>query len=848
MAENGPAPAFLPADIEVSILQAVAPAGGAASAFEAHAAELAAEGEEESGGRSASSSSSCCWTTATVVKAKLRKAGGESGSKAKAPQHLLRFADGTEQWVCLSETPFLVHPPAQQEEDAEPTLTCCAVMAMHYAGSVPPQAPKRKGIQSTPGSLDQQRKWNAQVRRASSVSEVVFLVNQSSEWFDFMNVAGSLHGLARRAPFAPTDEAGAWQAIHRLLEHAANDALLGYGPQAIANICWAMAKVGMHVSTAEPVAVRVLGLAVRRAYEDFRQATLKAEAQAEAAWDPSLWGGWKPQEIANLCWALNRSCGPKASPDVRRLLGVLAQGALLAKWVGFSAQELTNTLASLCAFGLGPPLLVKRCLTKVQRHPDMFKPQEKCQVLHAATRAGTPRPQLRPLLLAVLADASKSELRGFNCTDITNLTWALGARANMRDEFDEERALLESCADFLLQAIVNVKEFWERWSPANIASFMYSLAKLGVVDLGLLRLAEEAWEAWLSPDTEESPPAGAVTPYTLSLVVRVCARVGHPAVGLQQLVCKRAHKALKATVAARERGGEATDTQPPWREMSVLNVLFSAACALAIADAKNEEEGATERPSVEVAAVLAKALLAVLQSTLRAMELGILNVKSRQRLSLLYPVYSVLCCWGERAGGGGLGWALAPEVLAVWRAAYAAPATGTAASSVDHRKFSELHREIGHALRFKVLPATLPEGWSLEDEAECEGLSVDLLTTSKTSGVRVAIEADGPFHFVCQVRQLRSSVASGKAPVSGWLLNGQSRMKHYLLRRLAGVSPVSVSKFAWKACEGDEQRESLLAELIRGAAAAAPAKKPGAAPVAKSTEQQGQVKKKRRKE
>lgn len=781
--------ALLPPHTEVCILQT-----GAAAEGNADGADEASDGEEF-GGKSAR------WITATVVKAKVRKSEGED-ARGYIAQHSLRFPDGSAKWVCLADVPFLVHPiqrrareedaSADQQTDKAMTESSCAWVAVHFTGYAP--KPGKAKFGEAPSSMDQQRKWNAQVRRAASVGDMAELIQSSCAWFDPVNVSGSLNCLAKRAPFAASDATAAWAAISCCVERAANDGLVGYGAQAIANICWSMAKVGLQVQLAQPSVRKVFSLAVRRVLEDIHGAVvwLRKESFKEDAWTADCWGGWKPQEIANFCWALMRSCGAKASPDIRRFLGVVAQGATLAKWVGFSSQELANTLSGLCAFGLAPPLLVQRCLAKVQKYPKMFKPQEMCQVLNAATRSNIPREKLRPLLAATLKDAAAVDFRGFITVDLANLTWALGAVRMASGKFYHiEEELVEDCADFIMKVITNAKESLEAWRPNELASLLYSLSRLGLVDIGLFRLACESWQTWLSnPEAEETPP-GALSSATLANVVLACARVGYADAELQLSVCQRARSAV--------RSGEG---DCPWSVSSILNTLWSGACTLAMSDSR--EAAAGSAPAAESVSALAKGLLALLRTVWKAIEQGSMQFRGKARIAVFHVVYAVLHSWGKRTGG--IDWEPPPEVLSQWRSAYTWPS-----------QESEFQNSVGAILREAVVPELFPKGSKQEDEVDVGGFFADIVITPPDGTMRLAIEVDGPTHFVRPVRLLRKTATASS---QSRILNGQSRMKRFILHRLGGAIPVSVPYYDWELCKEKADRAALLTGLLRAAASA----------------------------
>merc|ERR1712039_784076 len=94
------------------------------------------------------------------------------------------------------------------------------------------------------------------------------------------------------------------------------------------------------------------------------------------------------------------------------------------------------------------------------------------------------------------------------------------------------------------------------------------------------------------------------------------------------------------------------------------------------------------------------------------------------------------------------------------------------------------------------------------------------LVTSSGSASRLAIEADGPAHFVHQLCSTFSANVDSSYQTVGTplCLNGQTRAKHRLLSVLGKVIPVSVPKHGWDECVGEAQlQHRFLYNTIKAA-------------------------------
>ena len=736
----------------------------------------------------------------------------------------------------------------------------CGPEEAQASGGKKEKAPKEEGVRR------QQCAWSGQLSKAGSARELAEIVREHGAGFDKMNLACALHRLARRAPFPAGAAEGAWAAVRLCVVRADVDGLKGYSAQGVANICWALARLGFRQaswtgvaeetagplgeeaeyappeghsaglapgtdSATQEVAARVYRLAAGRACADLRWAAETGWSEVStwtADWAGSgLWGGWKPQELANLCWALARAGSRAGGAAVRRLFGLVAQGALVSKWKGFSSQELVSVLSALSGAGLAPPPLIRRTLAKALKHLGMFQLQELCLVLLAAARTpDTTWAEVRPLMCAALAAAVEAKLEGYNPVDLANLAWALGAFQARRHEHEarglkgqeggeEDANAARTCDAFVAQTVAAARAKLDSWSPVEIASLVCSLSRLEVLDKGLVQKACKRWRAWLE---EPAPPAGAAQPQAMANFALGAARLGHVDCELLAAFCRRLRAAL------RQGGGG-------WTGQNATNVLWAASCMLGLASAERErlEEKLDEAALAEMEGLgprgldeLRELLRASLKTVFSARKGNVLALDGGRGLSILYLTH--LALRASAVGRGGCEdreeWSPPPEVVTEWRAAYDRDAAGLTATEL-HAKRSGFHKSVCKAL-WKALPEVYPEGSRLCNEADREGLRVDVLVIPPCDLGCVAIEVDGPRHFVRLSAALEPASAAGCAKAQAPRLNGQSQLKHWLLRRLARVAPVSVAHHVW--ADHAKRRQALVDALRAGADEAAEAK------------------------
>jgi len=783
------------------------------------------------------------WYVGKVAKSKMRKSGqdDEGSDQLGCVRHLVQFQDGSQQWVNFTRRPVLVHPP-QDGDGGLSRADRARIMTLHFDGWEAASASSGKKQQPSGkqqlGSVSQQCFWLTKVKDGS-LSEMAELVLASCASFDFKNISAVLSRFARDCPFAAGDAAVSWSAISECIKRVHADSLCDYTPRSIANICWAAARLagaedrgGGLDEDAQKALPGIYHLAMCRLLADLRWAT----TADEDVWPSGdIWAGWQPQEVANLCWAITRSGNVPMDSVKRRLLSIVAQGALLSRWAGFAALEMANAFSAIGASGLAPPILVKRILYKTHKHLDMFKPQEVSVVLLTAAKSWAPRALYRPVLQSVLQKVAKTKLEGYNSLDMQNLMFVMAAvsKSKVADELVLDKKLIHECAGFVVQVCGHATSSIRSWKAGELTGLVFGLSKLGLLDEALLREVGRLWRTWLQGDEQKAPP-DALSPQTLANLVLAMTRLGYADPELVALVCGRAGGAAKGVA----RKGSKT-----WDEKEMTNVLWAGACALGCHEV-SALRGPSSQPRVVTSALkdLASALQGLLKTVCSQVQQGRLKLREGLPLSMLHIAYTALRAWRAECGtaGGCEAWEPPQEMIAAWRRGATNNVEGLSKRELQASS-SRLHKEVSRSLTEQVLPSLFPGGYRKSDEVDLGGFIVDILITP-TAGPRLSIEVNGPPHYVQLVPSLSSAASAAEsAPVHR--LNGKSRMKMWFLQQLEGVVPIAVPYFGWDACQSNPARQAtFLLEVLREAGVSAGAASQVAPPTDVGAAAQGAAK------
>lgn len=711
------------------------------------------------------------WKHGLVLKSKTRCvkiAGQEDNDPNPRLCHKLDVQDGDSVWVDFQQQPFFLTHPTDTKE----------VMGMQLSAVEAQDHAVQNKTKKEFGNLKEQRDWMNKVKNLTSLADVAELALELADRLDAFNISAVLSRFARSAFFRNEDSDQCWAAIDTCIDRVLADALHGHSPRGIANICWAIAKLGLRRDKskrrkANPVP-RILEMAAARAISDMRRAAIKSKNRPADGND--IWAGWKPQEVANFCWAVPRgSDAILTGSALQRFMSAVAQATALSKWKGFSAQEMANTISALCATDFAPPPLVRYTLGKASRNMDMFKPQEICLILQSATRAGAPRVVTRPMLKCALAAAAAADLHGYNPIDMSNLMWVLSAfdKNDMREMLIELETLA-ACADFVNKVTLHAKQRQDQWSATEMAGLVFSLSKLRLVDAELLNQVCRTWCDWLDAESsgDAAPPPFVLSPQTLASLAVSLASLGHEDVGLMTRICRRVRASLREKPADSAAGNNAK-----WDAQTITNVLWASSVTLAISYQSACDIGAESQK-------LAKRLRALLRTTTAEIQAGQLHLIGKHK-TMLHTTWSALRAWGHLVGCDQNDWTPPEECTASWleedEAAY------NALSAQERRSSrSEFHKALSTTLSQSVLPQIYPGGWKKRNEVNLNGFVVDILVTPM-SGQRITVEADGPLHFIQPVDSISNPSPERK-------LNGKTRLKQWLVQNLENVFPVSVAK------------------------------------------------------
>lgn len=110
-------------------------------------------------------------------------------------------------------------------------------------------------------------------------------------------------------------------------------------------------------------------------------------------------------------------------------------------------------------------------------------------------------------------------------------------------------------------------------------------------------------------------------------------------------------------------------------------------------------------------------------------------------------------------------------------------------------------------------------GYSIEYEVKlCEGLlDLDIVATS-TSGTRLAIEVDGPMHFLSNIRDSKSQYIRGP-PNGNTLIRNRILNKQRLKQEGFSGSLIFIPCYEWPESTGENSQISYLKSLIDSALA-----------------------------
>ncbi|KAH8073547.1 hypothetical protein JL721_2850 [Aureococcus anophagefferens] len=191
----------------------------------------------------------------------------------------------------------------------------------------------------------------------------------------------------------------------------------GFKPQELANVCWAMATAGS-------------------------AATGSGTAPAEAARIMDA-PATQPQNLANICWAFAKSgCG---SPDAVDALFAAVGRSAVRRVDEFNAQELGNTAWAYATAGRDHPALFDAIAASAMPRVDRFIAQNLANTVWAYATAGHARPDLFDAVAREVARRADE----FKPQELANTAWAYATahKALPGDRPTKHRVLFDALAD-----------------------------------------------------------------------------------------------------------------------------------------------------------------------------------------------------------------------------------------------------------------------------------------------------------------------------------------------------------------------------------------------------------------
>jgi nicotinamide riboside kinase len=236
---------------------------------------------------------------------------------------------------------------------------------------------------------------------------------QEAEGWQARSLANTAHALAKLQL-----RSGGWRALWDVLAAASHRKLAECGPQALASIAWAFAKVG-HAAPA-----------------------LLDAIAAEAA--PRV-GEFDPQALANTAWAF-----AKVGHAAPALLDAIAAEAAL-RMGDFNSQEFSNLAWAFATAGHKAPALLDAIAAEAAPRVGEFRPQTLANTAWAFAKAR----HAAPALLDAIGAEAAPRLGEFTSQELVNTAWAFAtarhAAPALLDAIAAEAAL--RVGDFKPQAL-----------------------------------------------------------------------------------------------------------------------------------------------------------------------------------------------------------------------------------------------------------------------------------------------------------------------------------------------------------------------------------------------------------
>jgi len=465
------------------------------------------------------------------------------------------------------------------------------------------------------------------------------------------------------------------------------------------------------------------------------------------------------RELANISW----SCGYLSRPGVvSLLLPRLLQPRVLQQ---AEAQALSNTLLGVAKSGAAlAPDQLQQLLSAFSRQLVDAKPQEISNTLWAVATMGqqVPASQLLQVLSAFsrqLADAKPQE--------ISNTLWAV-ATMGQQVPAKQLQALLSAFSAKLADA-----------KPQNISNTLWAIATMGH------QLSEEHLQDFVMAFTVHLEAASM---QELANTLWACAKQQYAPQQLLAAVERRQHSFQQqlTTTAPMALSGIAYACG----QLGYCSKLLPGALLQAAAD-RCRQEGAKAFGTQGLANLCwSAAVLDLQQYAPQVLELAaacstVWSAMQPEELRQLYQVHMWLI---DSQVSGGLSGVLTPQQLQQCRKEWELRLAAIA-------KASMLQQQVFAALQ-QLPPGTFRQQPVMEQRTADGAFSIDIAVTT-AAGSQVAIEVDGPSHFLRPDNTL-----DGRT---------QSRNKALAAR---GWSVVTVPYFEWNGLQPGQQQQAYLLDKL----------------------------------
>ncbi|PNW72743.1 hypothetical protein CHLRE_15g638304v5 [Chlamydomonas reinhardtii] len=576
----------------------------------------------------------------------------------------------------------------------------------------------------------------------------------------------------------------------------------------IAALAPALLPLVPRISKPVDCSIPLWALAKAGAASDGRVESQLAPALLQRLVDPVLLDSATPQNLANALYALGklredqqqRGSGwdPTSSPHLIALTGAVASRLRAARGHGFTAQNVSNSLWACAKLGYrNSAILLPLAEAAAALAPDM-NAQELANSLWALEALGCTGPAFRAVLETLYGAALRrlrapKEAEAFKLQGLSNILLALeGLKLRGKQSRLLAAAVAAEC----------VRRGFAGFKPQHLSNSAWALAKMGYGAGATLHAAEQRhWYAAAVAAAQRPGVMAGAKPQAWANLLYALALVRHqPPPALLDA----------GAAAAMQRGNAQACANTLW----ALAVLQLRHAGLEAAVCGRLGELLRQGPESLVAQDLCNSLWAVAvlaggggPASPAASALAPALAREAVRRRQEFQTEGLLQLWQARQElGGEVAEALArsPDLLAAMEAAVAAErATGL--------NTSRLQEQVAEALQRLLQKGRLPIV-SVRTEVVVEGVlgRVDIVA-DWSDGRRVAIEVDGPDHFLTNRKDDPSAV------------DGSTALRNRQLRRAFGEGGLlCVPYWDWCGRKTPSFQEAYLLQQLQDLLSGAP--------------------------